>query len=110
MGNPIENLGDYNRARIDLQAKNGDLDALYKDVGDTAVAKAAPGLILKGSIIGSAVTILVGGIAFLGYKGIHFIRDRKQKLRNEPALKKKFVETMSESSNIDTEEATDSKI
>lgn len=103
MGYPLDNFGDYNRARIDLQAKNGDLDALYKDVGDTAVAKAAPGLILLGAAVGI-------GLWNLGKKGIHFIRDRKQKLRNEPALKKKFVETMSESSNIDTEEPTDSKI
>lgn len=54
MRNPIENLGDYNKARIDLQAKNGNLDALYKDVGDTAVAKAAPRLILL-----SAATAIV---------------------------------------------------
>lgn len=103
MGNPIENLGDYNRARIDLQAKNGDLDALYKDVGDTAVAKAAPGLILFGVTVGI-------GLWNLGKKGIRFMRDRKQKLRNESALKKEFVGTMSESSNIGTEEPTDSKV
>lgn len=29
MGNPIANLGDYNKMRIDLLAKKGDLDALY---------------------------------------------------------------------------------
>lgn len=103
MGNPIENLGDYNRARIDLQAKNGDLNALYKDVGDTAVAKAAPGLILLGVTIGI-------GLCNLGQKGLHFIRERKHKLKNEPALKKKFVETVSESSNVDTEEPMDTKI
>lgn len=103
MGNPIENLGDYNRVRIDLQAKNGDLDALYKDVGDTAVAKVAPGLILLGAAAGI-------GLWNLGKKGIQFMRDRKQKLKKEPALKKKFVETMSESSNIDTEEPRDSKV
>ena len=43
-------------------------------------------------------------------KGLHFIKDRKHKLKNEPALKKKFVETVSESSNMDTEEPTDTKI
>ena len=81
MGYPLDNLGDYNRARIDLQAKNGDLDALYKDVGDTAVAKAIPGLILLGATVGIVLWNLVK-------KGIHFMIDRKQKLRNEPALKK----------------------
>lgn len=103
MGYPLDNLGDYNRARIDLQAKNGDLDALYKDVGDTAVAKATPGLILLGATMGI-------GLWNLGKKGIHFMRDRRQKLKNEPALKEKFVETISESSNANTEEPTDSKI
>lgn len=57
MRNPIENLGDYNRMRIDLQEKDGDLDALYKDVGDTAVAKAAPGLIILGATIGIGLWI-----------------------------------------------------
>lgn len=85
MGNPIENLGDYNRARIDLQAKNGDLDALYKDVGDTAVAKAAPGLILLGATVGI-------GLWNMGKKGIRFIKERKNKIKNEPALKKRFKE------------------
>lgn len=89
MGNPIENLGDYNRVRIDLQEKNGDLDALYKDVRDTAVVKAAPGLMLKGAIISSIIRILLDGV----YKGFHFMKKRKEKLKNEPALKKKFVET-----------------
>ncbi|WP_251497381.1 hypothetical protein [Otoolea muris] len=105
MGYPLDNLGDYNRARIDLQAKNGDLDALYKDVGDTAVADAAPGLMLKGGIIGSAVTILLGGISFLGYKGFQFMKKRREKLENEPALKEKFVEAVkAESSTSNTEE------
>lgn len=64
MGNPIENLGDYNRMRIDLQAKDGNLDALYEEVGNTAVDKATPGLMFKGGVIGSAVTVLLGGISF----------------------------------------------
>ena len=36
----IENLGDYNKARLALQEVGGNLDTLYKQVGDTAVAKA----------------------------------------------------------------------
>lgn len=94
MGYPLDNLGDYNRARMDLQTKNGDLDALYKDVGDTAVAKAAPELMFKGGIIGSAITIFVGGMSFLGYKGYCFMRKRKRKIENEPTLKQDFAEAV----------------
>lgn len=103
MGNPIEHLGDYNRARIDLQAKDGNLDALYEDVGNTAVAKAAPGLMFKGGIMGSVITALLGGVTILGYKGFCFMKEHKEKHKNEPALKKKFIEIMAETSNMDTE-------
>lgn len=78
MGNPIENLGDYNKMRIDLQARNGDLDALYKDVGDTAVAKVAPYLIVFGLAMGMVISKMGNDII--------------KKIRNEPALKKRFKE------------------
>lgn len=72
------------RMRIDLQEKDGDLEALYKDVGDTAVAEAALGLIL-GGVMGSAVAVLLGGISILGCKGFQLMKKRKEKLKNEPA-------------------------
>lgn len=44
-------------------------------------------------------------------EGTTFLRERKQKIKNEPALKKKFVETIkAESPNIDTEEPIDFEI
>lgn len=87
MGSRIENLGDYNKVRLDLQAVGGNLEELYKEVGDTAVAKAAPKLLLEGGAIGVGIGVAI-------YKGIHFIKDRKLKIKNEPKLKKKFVETI----------------
>ena len=94
MGNPIKNLGDYNKAREDLQSVGGCLDSLYKDIGDTAVAKAAPKLLLEGALIGASILAGILGVAYGGYKGYCFLKDRMQKIKNEPALKKVFIETI----------------
>lgn len=85
--NPIENLGDYNRVREDLQAAGGNLAALYKSIGDTAVIKAAPKLLLGG------ITIGVVGLASFN-KCVHFMKTRKQKIEKEPELKKEFVKEL----------------
>ena len=104
MRNPIENLGDYNKAREALQAAGGSLGTLYKSVGDTAVSKAAPKLLFKGGVIGASLL----GIAYVGYKGICFMKDRKQKIENEPVLKKEFVEAIeAELLKSDNEELND---
>lgn len=49
MSSRIENLGDYNKVRIDLQNAGGDLNVLYGKIGATAVAKAAPVLLFAGA-------------------------------------------------------------
>lgn len=104
MRNPIENLGDYNKVRESLQAAGGCMETLYKSVGDTAVSKAAPKLLLKGGLIG----VVLCGIAYFGHKGSCFMKDRKQKIENEPALKKVFIEAIeAESSKKNNEELTD---
>lgn len=99
MGSRIENLGDYNKMRLDLQAMGGNLADLYKEVGDIAVAKAAPKLILEGGAIAVGGLILLGGLAIVGYKGICFMKDRKLKIKNEPILKEKFAETIIKNNN-----------
>lgn len=48
MSSRIENLGGYNKVRIDLQNVGGDLDILYRKIGATAVAKAALPLLVTG--------------------------------------------------------------
>ncbi len=90
MGNLIDNLGDYNKVRIDLQNAGGSMEKLYKNIGDTAVAEATPGLLLAGG----AIVATVIGIVKLGKKGIMFMKDRKEKIKNEPALKKEFVKAV----------------
>lgn len=105
MRNPIENLGDYNRVREDLQAVGGNIQTLYKTVGDTAVSKATPMLLLKGGVVGVG---LVSSMLLIGYKSIRFMKERKQKIENEPALKKEFVEMLeAESAKLDNEEYID---
>lgn len=108
MGNPIQNLGDYNIVREALQAVGGNKEILYKSIGDTAVAKAAPKIFRKGTFIGSAITAGLIGFSYLGYKGYSFLKDRKQKIENEPALKQEFNAIFeTELSEKDHEDRTD---
>ena len=39
MSSRIENLGDYNKVRIDLQNAGGELNVLYGKIGTTALRK-----------------------------------------------------------------------
>ena len=94
MKNPIGNLGDYGTITKDLKLFNGCKKALYDSIGNTAVAKAAPSLLLKGGFIGAGALAILGGIAFGGYKTICFMRNRKLLIDNEPNLKKEFIETI----------------
>jgi len=107
MKNPIENLGDYNIAREAVKAFGGSWDTVYKNIGDTAVAKATPRIFRKGGIVGSLVTAGVIGASYLGYKGYCFMKDRKQKIENEPNLKKEFNEALKSESPMENEEPAD---
>lgn len=102
MGSRIDNLGDYNKVRLDLQDAHGSKEKLYKLIGDTAVSKETPKLLLKGG----ALFATLSGIAYLGYKGFCFMKERKQKLENEYALKNEFIETI-ESDGSQTDEKID---
>jgi len=90
MRNPIENLGDYNEVRKLLQAAGGCMEALFKNVGDDAIAKAAPKIMMQGVGIGAGIITGVAALAYGGHKWFSYRKDRKQKLKDEPALKKKF--------------------
>lgn len=102
MNNPLDNLGDYNKVRIDLQKAGGNMDKLYKEVGDTAVAKAAPTLLLAGA--GLAL-----GIVYLGKKGIGFIKDRRSKIKNEASLKETFYQEVEAIADESTEKTNSSE-
>lgn len=66
MGNPIDNLGDYNLARDALKAVNGNYEKLIDSIGESAIAEASPGLLLKGGGIGVAAAV---GILTIGWSG-----------------------------------------
>lgn len=100
MGSRIENLRDYNKMRLDLQAMGGNLDDLYEKVGDIAVSKEAPKLMLKGGAIAVGGLTILSGLAFAGYKSIRFMKDRKLKIKNEPILREKFAETIKAESTM----------
>lgn len=83
MSSRIENLGDYNKVRIDLHNVGGDLDILYRKIGATAVAKAALPLLVTGA-----------GIFYIGQKSVRLLKKRKEMIKNEPELKKQFIEVV----------------
>ena len=92
MRNPIQNLGYYNEVREALQAAGGKKEILYKEIGDTAVAKASPKIFIEGGLITAGLIC----VSFLVHKGYSFMKDRKQKIKNEPALKQEFFRTVEE--------------
>ena len=83
MSSRIENLGDYNKVRIDLQNVGGDLDILYRKIGETAFAKAALPLLVTGA-----------GIFYIGQKSVRLLKKRKEMIKNEPELKKQLIEVV----------------
>lgn len=91
MSSRIENLGDYNKVRIDLQNAGGDLNVLYGKIGATAVAKAAPALMFAGA-----------GILWAGQKGVQLLRKRKELIKHESELKEQFKEAV-QSEAVDEE-------
>ena len=91
MSSRIENLGDYNKVRIDLQNAGGDLNVLYGKIGATAVAKAAPALMFAGA-----------GTLWAGQKGVQLLRKRKELIKHEPELKEQFKEAV-QSEAVDEE-------
>ena len=86
----IENLGDYNDLRILLQKFEGDKEKLFKYIGDTAVAKESPKLMIKGGFIGGAIVLVGGGIIWVGKKGYNYLKDRRTKIENEPLLREEL--------------------
>ena len=87
MSNPIKNLGDYAEIVKELKPFNGDMNALYKSIGKTAVAKETPKILA----LGAGLTLAIVGTAYGGYRLVRLLTDRKKKIANEPALKEEFA-------------------
>ena len=89
--NPLENLGDYNIVRNDLFNCGGDVDKLYKDIGDTAVAEKTPALLAKGGVIGGVIVLIIGFGTQAIIKGIRFMKGRKKLIAEKPQLEQQLV-------------------
>lgn len=87
MSYPRDNLGDYGRVIDDLHEAKGNADTLYSQIGRIAVLKAAPYLLAAGGAVGV-------GLLKLGQKISYLWKERKQAIKDEPTLKKGFVETI----------------
>lgn len=88
MKNRIENLGDYNTARIMLQKRNGDLSALIKEYKNIGAHEALPKQLGVGAIIGAS--ILLGG-QYAAKKTVKYVKKRKQeKIEREKVLKEEL--------------------
>ena len=80
----IENLGDYNTARLMLQGKNGDLNALINEFKEIGALEALPKHIRTGILIGAPI----GGAGVLAtIKVSNYIKKCKQAKIKEAELK-----------------------
>lgn len=105
MSYPLDNLGDYNVARMDLENFGGKLADLYDHVGKTAVEKERPYIMMHGGLI----VLGIIGAAKLCKHAYDSYQKRRTLIKNESALKKEFVHKMQIISDDISEEA-DSKI
>lgn len=97
MKNPIKNLGDYASINDDLKLFDGSKEKLYQSIADTAVAKAAPKLLIKGGIIATALI----GFSYAGCRGICTMKERRKKIESEPQLKKQFYDYVDSTEMVD---------
>ena len=63
---------------------------LYDAIGENAVNKATPKLLLKGGIGGSIATASLIGLVYVGSKGYKALKKRKEAKQAEPALQKEL--------------------
>lgn len=102
MSYPKDNLGDYSKVVEDLKNFGGDILKLYEHIGDTAVEKKRPYIMMEGGVIVLAIagSIKLCKLCYDSYK------KRKSLIKNEPALKEKFVREMQIINNNSSEDAT----
>jgi len=87
----IENLGDYNTARVMLQEKNGGLGALINEFKEIGALEAFPKHIGTGILIGAPIG---AASVFAATKVSNYIKKRKQAKIREAELKKELEETL----------------
>lgn len=80
MGGRIENLGDYNKARLMLQKKGGDLSVLIKDIKNVGAREALPRQLGAGLLAGTAIGM---GGGFAAHKiSVHIKKEDNFEIKN----------------------------
>lgn len=92
MKNRIENLGDYNTARIMLQKKNGDLSALVNEFKHIGAHEALPRQFGFGALAGAL--ILLGGQYGLKKVSNYMKEYKRAREEKEELLKGKLEDTL----------------
>ena len=77
-------MGNYNTARVMLQGKNGDLNALISEFKEIGALEALPKHIRTGILIGAPIG---GAGVFAAIKLSNYIKKRKQAKLKEAELK-----------------------
>lgn len=103
MGGRIENLGDYNKARIMLQKRGGDLSALIKDIKNVGAREALPKHVSVALLIGAA---LGAGGTFAAHKISAHVKTRRE-LRDKE-LEEKLRTALNDEDEPDKPESEES--
>lgn len=86
-------MGDYNTARIMLQGKNGDWNALVNEFKEIGALEALPKHMRTGILIGASIG---GAGVFAVIKVSNYIKERKQAKIKEAELKAELEQTLEE--------------
>ena len=93
----LDNLGDYNIVRDALHERGGDAARLFREIGETAVAKERPAILWEGACYATLGILLLETVAFLGIEGYHIISRKngdKKMIQREDTLRDEFSETL----------------
>ena len=99
MSRRIENLGDYNKARLMLQKRGGDLSALIKDIKNVGAREALPKHVSIALLIGTAIG---AGGTFAVHKISAHVKTRRE-LRDKE-LEEKLKMALSDEGEFDKPE------
>lgn len=109
MAYPLDNLGDYNAARNALKEADGNIETLYKNIGDAAVAEARPHIFKEGCLTGLGIGVGICAAIYGGYKYYKYKKDKKKALHTESELKDELAKTAEVSCKMEVEENSSSE-
>lgn len=106
MAYPLDNLGDYNVVINDLKEADGNVEILYKNIKNTAVAKEKPRIFKEGCLTGTVICAAIYGVC----KYYKYKKDKKKALQTESKLKDELIKTVETSSKTEIEETYSSEL